>query len=288
MGTILFVDSGCDLSIDFLNNNNIKFVPLAFEFEGQEYKDDFGKTMGYKEFYDKLREGVVSKTSQINIYNYYEEFKAYIEKGHSIIYIGLSSGLSGSAANAVMAKNQIEEDFKDADISVVDSMGASMGIGLLAYYASEMLNKGIAKNDVVLWLEENKLRLNHWFTVEDLNHLKRGGRISPTAAALGTLLNIKPILNVNNEGKLIPVEKVKGRKKALKTLVEKLTENVIDVEQQVIAISHGDCIEEAEHVKELILQRFNVKNIIINNIGPVIGSHSGPGTVALFFLGNKR
>ena len=151
-----------------------------------------------------------------------------------------------------------------------------------------MLKAGASKDEVVSWLETNKLKVNHWFTVDDLGHLRRGGRLSGTAAFLGTLLDIKPVLKVDDEGKLIPISKNKGRKKSIKTLFEMLQENIEAPEEQVIAISHGDCIEEAEYLKEMILKEYNVKDVIINHVGPVIGAHTGPGVVALFFFGNKR
>lgn len=288
MKTILITDSCSDLPLEYIENNNIIYMSLTYEIKGQEFKDDFWKTTKSKEFYDKLREGELSKTSQVNSHRYYEEFKKHIVQNNSIIYVGFSSALSGSTNSAAIAREQLLEEFKDADITVVDTKGASMGQGLLVYYANEMLKKGASKEEVVNWLEENKLKLSHWFTVEDLNHLKRGGRISSTAAVVGTLLNIKPVLHVDNEGKLVPVEKVKGRKKSLKTLVDKLSEKIVNAEEQIIGISHGDCIEDAEHVRDLILEQYKVKDFIITNVGPVIGSHSGPGTVALFFLGSSR
>ncbi|MCT8975958.1 DegV family protein [Clostridium sp. CX1] len=288
MKTILITDSCSDLPLEYIENNNIIYMSLTYEIKGQEFKDDFWKTTKSKEFYDKLREGELSKTSQVNSHRYYEEFKKHITENNSIIYVGFSSALSGSTNSAAIAREQLLEEFKDADITVVDTKGASMGQGLLVYYANEMLKKEAPKEEVVNWLEENKLKLSHWFTVEDLNHLKRGGRISSTAAVVGTLLNIKPVLHVDNEGKLVPVEKVKGRKKSLKTLVDKLSEKIVNAEEQIIGISHGDCIEDAEHVRDLILEQYKVKDFIITNVGPVIGSHSGPGTVALFFLGSSR
>ncbi|MDW8802568.1 DegV family protein [Clostridium sp. A1-XYC3] len=288
MKTILITDSCSDLPLEYIENNNIIYMSLTYEIKGQEFKDDFWKTTKSKEFYDKLREGELSKTSQVNSHRYYEEFKKHITQNNSIIYVGFSSALSGSTNSAAIAREQLLEEFKDADITVVDTKGASMGQGLLVYYANEMLKRGDSKEEVVNWLEENKLKLSHWFTVEDLNHLKRGGRISSTAAVVGTLLNIKPVLHVDNEGKLVPVEKVKGRKKSLKTLVDKLSEKIVNAEEQIIGISHGDCIEDAEHVRDLILEQYKVKEFIITNVGPVIGSHSGPGTVALFFLGSSR
>lgn len=288
MKTVLITDSCSDLPLEYIESNNIIYMSLTYEINGEEFKDDFWKTTDCKEFYNKLRKGETSKTSQVNSQRYYEEFKKHIAEGNPIIYVGFSSALSGSTNSAFIAREQILEEFKEADITVVDTKSASMGQGLLVYYANEMLKKGKPKEEIVNWLEENKLKLNHWFTVEDLNHLKRGGRISSTAAVVGTLLNIKPVLHVNNEGKLVPVEKVKGRKKSLKTLADKLSEKIVNSEEQVIGISHGDCIEDAEHVRDLILEQYKVKDFIITNIGPVIGSHSGPGTVALFFLGSSR
>ena len=163
-----------------------------------------------------------------------------------------------------------------------------MGEGLLDYYAIEMLKNGASKDEIVQWIEENKLKLNHWFTVDDLNHLKRGGRVSSTAAIIGTLLDIKPVLHVDNEGRLIPVTKVKGRKKSIKSLFEELDKRIVNPEEQVIFISHGDCLEDAKFLERLILEKYKVKDVFINEIGPTVGSHSGPGTVALFFLGNER
>ena len=156
------------------------------------------------------------------------------------------------------------------------------------YYAANMIKEGKDKSDIINWIENNKLKVNHWFTVDDLNHLKRGGRVSSTAAIVGTMLSIKPILHVDDEGRLIPISKVKGRKKSIKALYDKLKEKIVDSENQTVFISHGDCIEDAESLKELILSEIKVKEIIINNIGPAVGSHSGPGTLALFFIGNSR
>lgn len=289
METIIVIDSCTDLPESYVRENEfIHCLPLLYEISGREYFDNFGNAVSYSEFYNRLRKGEISKTSQVNVQRFYEEFKGHIVNGKSVIYIGFSSALSGCVNSADVAKQQILEEYKHADITVVDSKSASLGYGLLVYYACEMLKSGSSGKDIVKWLEENKLKLNHWFTVEDLNHLKRGGRISPTAAAVGTLLNIKPILKVDNEGRLIPEHKVKGRKKSLKALAEHLDEGITDEENQVIAISHGDCLDDAEYLKELILKNHKVKDVIINYVGPVIGSHSGPGTVALFFIGEQR
>lgn len=288
MDTVILIDSCSDLPLKYIEENNIPYLPFTYELKGIERKDDFWKTASYKEFYDALRAGDMSTTSQVNFKLYYDEFKKYVEQGKSVIYIGFSSALSGSTSSAQLAREQIIEEYKNADITVIDSKSASLGLGLLIYYAYDMLKKGASKDEIINWIEQNKLKVNHWFTPEDLNHLKRGGRISGTAAMVGTLLHIKPILFVDNQGRLIPVEKVKGRKKALKTLVEKLSKKIVNPEEEVIAISHGDCIEDAEYVRDLIIEQYKVKDVIINNIGPVIGSHTGAGIVALFFMGNCR
>lgn len=288
MDTVLLIDSCTDFPLSYVEKNELPFVSLTCNFMGQEYQDDFGNTLKYKEFYAAVRNGEMPSTSQVNVYAYVEVFKKYVIMGKSIIYLGFSSGLSGSYNSAKLAKDMVCEEIENADITIIDSKSASLGEGLLAYYANEMLKSGTSKDEIVSWLETNKLRMNHWFTVDDLGHLKRGGRVSGTAAFVGTLLDIKPILHVDDEGKLIPVSKVKGRKKSIKTLFEMLKENIKAPEEQVIAISHGDCIEDAEYLKDMILKEYKVKDVIINEVGPVIGSHSGPGTLALFFLGDKR
>lgn len=288
MKTILFTDSCCDLPISFVNENNIQVMPIIVNINGEDIPDDLGKSISHKDFYSLIRNGKLPKTSQVNVDTFERNFKKYVREGYSIIYIGFSSALSGCVNSARLAKEIIDEEIKDADITIVDTKSASMGLGLLVYYAANMLKEGKSKEDIVNWLENNKLKVNHWFTVDDLNHLKRGGRVSSTVAIVGTMLSIKPIMHVDNEGRLIPISKVKGRKKAIKVLCDKLKEKIVDSENQTVFISHGDCIQEAESLKELILSEVKVKEIIINNIGPAVGSHSGPGTLALFFIGNSR
>lgn len=288
METVIIIDSCTDLPLEYVEDNKLPVLSLTCLFKGMEYPDDFGKTLSYKEFYDVVRKGEMPTTSQVNTYRFVEEFKKHIQEGRAVIYIGFSSALSGTVNSAEAAKKAIIEEFENADITVIDSKSASLGYGLLVYYALEMLKSGASKDEIVNWVENNKLKMNHWFTVEDLFHLSRGGRVSKAAAIIGTALDIKPVLHVDNEGRLIPVTKVKGRKKSLRTLAEKLKERIINPEEQVIAISHGDCIEDVEYLKEMILKEVKVKDIIVNYVGPVIGSHSGPGTVALFFMGNER
>lgn len=288
MRPVLLIDSSSDLPAGYVENNEFHVLGLTCIFKGKEYEDDFGKTLEYKYFYNAMREGEVPTTSQINTYRFEEVFRKYAKEGKPVIYIGFSSALSGCVSAAMTAKDNVLKEFGDADITVIDTKSASLGEGLLVYYACEMLKEGSTKQEIVDWIENNKLKVNHWFTVEDLVYLKRGGRLSAASTVIGTILDIKPVMHVDNEGRLIPVTKVKGRKKSLKALAEKLEESIVRSEEQIIAISHGDCIEDVEYLKDLILKRCQVKDIIINNVGPVIGSHSGPGTVALFFMGDGR
>ena len=288
MKILLVTDSCSDLPVKYTQENDIFVFPLTYHFKGTDNIDDFGQSISYKSFYDDVRKGEMSSTSQINSYTFTEHFKKFVSDGYSVIYIAFSSALSGTYNNACMAREEVLSELPSADISVIDSRCASMGLGLLVYYACEKLKEGMSKNELVQWLEENKLKLNHWFTVDDLHHLKRGGRVSATSAVIGSHLDIKPILHVDNEGRLIPVAKVKGRKKSIKTLAEELKNRIVDPENQVIGISHGDCEEEARLLEKFIKENVTVKDVILNYIGPVVGSHSGPGTIALFFFGEKR
>ncbi|MGI6189432.1 MAG: DegV family protein [Clostridiales bacterium] len=288
MKTVIIIDSCSDLPLEYVKQHNIPVVNFTYHFKGKDCPDDLGQTISYREFYDAIRNGEMPTTSQVNAQTYVNLFRKYVLEGKSIVYLCFSSALSGSYNNSLIARNMITEEIPEADISIIDTKSASLGEGLLVYYAIDMLEKGASKEEIINWVENNKLKLHHWFTVEDLGHLKRGGRLSGTAAFVGSILDIKPVLNVDDEGRLIPRIKVKGRKKSLRTLVEKMEENIISPEQQVIAISHGDSRHDADYLAELIRSRFQVKDIIINSIGPVIGSHSGPGTVAVFFMGGNR
>lgn len=285
---ILITDSCCDLPYDFTIDNNIVVMSMMVTIGEKTVADDLGKTLKYSDFYETVRTGEMPKTAQVNVYELQKEFEKHIKNGDKVIYIAFSSALSGTYNSACIAKDNVCEEFKGADISIIDSKCASMGLGLLVYYANEMKRSGKSKAEIVKWVEENKLHMIHWFTVEDLNHLYRGGRVSKTTAAVGTLLNIKPVMHVDDEGRLIPVEKARGRKKSLSTLVNKLIDTIINPEEQVIFISHGDCVEDVEYVKEKILEKITVKDIVVNHIGPAVGTHSGPGTIAIFFMGEKR
>ena len=246
------------------------------------------KTLSYKEFYNEMRKGATPTTSQINSYDFEEEFIKHIKNGDSIIYISLSSNLSGTFNSANIAKNNLIEEYPDAKIYLVDSLSVSVGQGFLVEKACDMRNNGLNAEEIVNWLEENKRKVVHSILIDDLNHLKRGGRISSTTATIGGLLNIKPTLYIDDDGKLVQGEKIKGKKKALRFLVNEVKERAINTENETLYICHGDCLEEAETLKNMILEEVKFKNIVINYIGNVVGAHAGPGVLAALFLGENR
>ena len=288
MAIKIVTDSSCDLGIDFVKKNNIEFVPLLLNLDGENIEDDLGKSLGYREFYEKLRAGSMPSTSQINIYTFEEKFKELLDKGYEILYIGLSSALSGTFNSANMARNNILEENPNAKIAVVDSISVSMGLGMLIKKAYEMINEGKMLEEIVQWIEENKSKVIHAILVDDLKHLKRGGRLSASSAAVGSILNIKPLLKLNNSGAVEAAEKVKGKKKALKRLASIVKEKAINIENEILYIMHGDALEEAQYLKEMILQELNFKDVKVEYIGTVIGTHGGPGTIAAVFCGNER
>lgn len=288
MAIKIVTDSSCDLGINFIEENNIELIQLLLNLDGEIIKDDLGKSLGYREFYEKLRAGSMPSTSQINIYTFEEKFKELLDKGYEILYIGLSSALSGTFNSANMARNNILEENQNAKIAVVDSISVSMGLGMLIKKAYEMINEGKMLEEIVQWIEENKSKVIHAILVDDLKHLKRGGRLSASSAAVGTILNIKPLLKLNNSGAVEATEKVKGKKKALKRLASIVKEKAINIENEILYIMHGDALEEAQYLKEIILQELNFKDVKVEYIGTVIGTHGGPGTIAAVFWGNER
>lgn len=288
MNTVIIVDSSCDLPLQFIEENNIPALGLICHLDGEEHEDDFGKTLTYERFYKRLRAGSMPTTSQINVYRFEELFKKYVKEGKSVIYLAMSSAISGCYSSAVIAKQSVEDELKEADITVIDTKCASIGEGIVVYKAYEMLKNGATKEEIVNWVEENKLKVQHWFSVEDLMHLKKGGRLSATKANIGTLLQMKPILSIDKEGNLKNTNNVRGRKKAIKSLFDRFEENMILDESTLIGISHGDCIEDALYLKNIILEKYKVKKIIINHVGPVIGSHTGPGILSVCFIGKDR
>lgn len=288
MAIKIVTDSSCDLGINFIEENNIELIPLLLNLDGETLKDDLGKSLGYREFYEKLRAGSMPSTSQINIYTFEEKFKELLDKGYEILYIGLSSALSGTFNSANMARNNILEENPNAKIAVVDSISVSMGLGMLIKKACKMIEEGKMLEDIVQWIEENKNKVIHAILVDDLKHLKRGGRVSASTAAVGSILNIKPLLKLNNSGAVEVSEKIKGKKKGLKRLASIVKEKAINIENEILYIMHGDVLEEAQYLKGIILQELNFKDVKVEYIGTVIGTHGGPGTIATVFWGNER
>lgn len=289
MGYKIVTDSTIDLTQKMIEELELTVISLRFTIDGKSYKDKSDMSeMSTETFYAKLREGKMSTTSQINADEFTRTFEPILKAGEDVLYIAFSSGLSGTCQSAYIARDELKEKYPERKIYVFDSLCASMGEGLLVYQAALLKRAGTDIDTLYKWLGENVLKLCHWFTVDDLNHLKRGGRVSTTAALVGTMLGIKPVLHVDDEGHLIPVSKVRGRKQSLDALVQKMAETAIHPDEQTIFISHGDCLKDAEYVAERVRSKFGVKNIQINFVGPVIGAHSGPGTVALFFFGAQR
>ena len=285
----IITDSTGDLTPELIRDLQLTVIPMEFTIDGKSYRNyPDGHEMSAKAFYHLLRAGKTSTTAQINAHEFMDWADPILQAGEDILYLAFSSGLSGTCQSAYMAKEELSARYPDRKIYVVDSLAASMGEGLLAYYASKMQLEGKTIDEVYQWLQDNKLHLCHWFTVDDLNHLKRGGRVSSAAALFGTMLGIKPVLHVDDAGHLIPVAKIRGRRQSLDSLVAHMEQTVTNPEEQVIFISHGDCEKDAQYVADQIRARWNVKEIVLNEIGPIIGTHSGPGTVALFFLGSKR
>ncbi len=288
----IVTDSCCNLLEDMIDDFGIHVLPLTFMVDGEDevYQSYLkGERTDLKQFYTMMREGKVFKTSLPNLAESEALFRELLGSGRDVLYIAFSSGLSGTYQALSLMAAQLQEEFPERKIHVVDSLAASGGQGLLVWYAVQHARAGKSIDQVRDWLEENKLHLAHWFTVDDLMFLFRGGRVSKTAAWAGTLLNIKPVLHVDDEGHLIPMEKVRGRKKSLNALIDHMEKSANKpISDQMVFITHGDCIEDAEYVAAKIKERFGVKEVVINYVDPVIGAHSGPGTMALFFLADKR
>ena len=288
MGIKIITDSSCDLPREYVDDNNIEVISLVLNLNGQIIKDDLGKTLSYKDFYQKMRDGATPTTSQVNAHEFEEAFSKHIKNGDSIIYISISASLSGTFNSANIAKNNLLEEYPEAKIELVDSLSASIGQGLLVLKACEMRDNGASIEEIVEWIEENKRKVIHSILIDDLNHLKRCGRISGATATIGGLLNIKPSAYLDDEGKLAQGEKIKGKKKALRFLANEVKERAIDSENEVLYICHGDCQEEAESLRDIIEEEVKFKNVIINYVGNVIGAHTGPGVLAVIFLGKNR
>ena len=282
----IITDSCCDFPTAMYETLGLTFVPLTVEFRGNTFDDKNDDSL--KEMYDGLRAGEPAKTSAVNPSRWGELMEAALKQGQDVLVLAFSSGLSTTYQSAVIAAEELTEKYPDRTIRVVDTLCASMGQGLLVWYACKKRVEGMSLEEVYNWCLENRLHLCHWFTVDDLMYLKRGGRISAATALVGTMLQIKPLLHVDDEGHLISMTKARGRKAAIDALVRKAQELGEGYENSTMFISHGDCLEDAEYLAQQLKEKCGVKEVVISYVGAVIGSHAGPGTLALFFLGKNR
>lgn len=289
---ILTCDSTVDLTREHLLKRNIPCIGFPFELDGKQYIDDLGQVISSKDFYDAMANGAMTRTAQINAYEFEKFFEYFLEKGKDVLHLLLSSGITGTLASARIAQENLKEKYPDRKIYLVDSLAASSGEGLLMDKLADLRDEGMNAEELYRWAEENKRQVHHWFFSTDLQYYVRGGRISKTAGTVGTVLGICPLLNVSHDGKLIPREKIRSKRRVIKTIVDKMeltANNGLDYDGPCY-ISHSDSLEDAQQVAALVENRFPklAGNVQIYNIGPVIGSHTGPGTVALFYWGTPR
>ncbi len=282
----IITDSCCDFTREMYESLNLTMVPLSVDFRGQVSDDKNDDSL--KQLYAGLREGEEAKTSAVNPDRWAGAMEPALAADQDVLVLAFSSGLSTTYQSAVIAANELREQYPQRKIYVVDTLSASMGQGLLVWYACKKRDQGMGLEELYAWVEETKLHLCHWFTVDDLMYLKRGGRVSAATAVVGTMLQIKPVLHMDDEGHLINMTKARGRKVALDALVKKAQELGEGYDNSTMFISHGDCLEDAQYVASQLKEKCGVKEVVIHYVGAVIGSHSGPGTVALFFLGQHR
>lgn len=289
---ILSCCSTADLTKEHFTKRNIHYICFHYELDGKQYEDDLGMTMAFPDFYQAMADGAQTKTSQVNAEEFEEYFEGFLKEGFDILHLCLSSGLSGVFNSANIAKNTLLEKYPERNMIIIDSLAASSGYGLLMDKAADLRDAGMSMEDLATWLEENKRRVNHWFFSTDLSFYIKGGRISKTAGTIGNILNICPLLNVDDAGKLVPRLKFRGKRKVIQGIVTKMEENADNglSYSDKCYLSHSACLEDAEAVAALIIQKFPHLNgnVEINDIGTTIGSHTGPGTVALFFWGKER
>lgn len=284
----IMTDSCCDLPYTYLEANDVDFISMTIQLNGKELVDDLGKTFDYDWFLQEIKTGGMPTTSQVNVGRYIEFFRPFVEKQVPILYLAFSSGLSGSYQSAKQAVEILKEEFEEAEIYVIDTKAASLGEGLLVSEVIDLKQAGHSLAEILLWLSENKMTVHSWVTVDDLKHLERGGRISKAAAAIGGLMNVKPIIVVDAQGKLQNIGKVRGRGKALKKLADETVQGMIDPIDQRLFIAYAGDLESAEKVKALIEAQVQVKEIRLHPLGPTITSHTGNGCIAVFSRGKKR
>ena len=285
----IITDSSCDLTAEITEQLEIDVLCLSVLAEDKVYKNYLdGREISHTDYYNMLRGGLMAKTAAANIEDFTDIYTKWLNKGYDVLYLGFSSALSGTFNTGKIIADEMSEKYPDRKIYCVDTLSASLGQGMLVYNAANMQKNGASIDEVRNWVEKNKLSQSHLFTVTDLHHLQRGGRVSKTTASIGSALGVKPLMHCDNEGKLVKTGVVRGRQASLDALVKRMKETIINPEGQTVFISHGDCIDDAEYVKAEILKSLPVKEVIINFVGPVIGTHSGPGTMALFFFASER
>lgn len=286
---VILTDSSADLSASMVQQLDVQVLPLSFVLDGHTYHDHpDNRDMDPRFFYERLRSGDMATTSAVNVAQYTEALEPLLQAGQDVLILAFSSGLSTTYNSSLIAVKELQAKYPDRKLFTVDTLCASLGQGLLVWYAAQARARGGSIEEVRDWIEEHKLNLCHQFTVDDLYFLKRGGRISSATALVGSMLHIKPVLHVDNEGHLINTGKVRGRQAALKALVDRMEHTAIDSGSLTVFISHGDCLEDAQTVADMVKKRFGVQEVYINYVGPVIGAHSGPGTLALFYMGTDR
>lgn len=286
----ILTDSCCNLPEYMIDEFGLEVFPLTFMVDGHEHQSYLkGEVTDLSKFYDMMREGKVITTSLPNLDSARKLMAAQLEEGHDVLYLGFSSGLSGTFDAIRLLMDELASEYPDRKLYAVDTLAASGGQGLLVWHACQLARAGASVEEVRDWVEENKLHMAHWFTVDDLMFLFRGGRVSRTSAWAGTILNIKPVMHVDDEGHLIPLDKVRGRRKSLDALVEHMAQTGnAPLSEQMVFITHGDCLEDAQYLEGRVRERFGVADVMVNYVDPVIGAHSGPGTMALFFLASER
>ena len=286
---VIMTDSSCDLPQELADQLGLEVLPLEVMADGKNYRNWLdGREIGFKEFYKLAREGKELKTSAVNTAAFEEKMEKLLKEGKDILYIGFSTGLSTTYNSGEAAARELREKYHDRKIYTVDTLAASLGQGMIIYYAAKKKEAGATIEEVRDFVENEKLHMCHWFTVDDLNYLKRGGRISAATAAVGTMLSIKPVMHMDNEGHLVAVGKARGRKAALCQLLDTMGELGEGLEGQTTFICHSDCMDDAQYVASQMKERFGVAQVNINWIGPVIGAHTGPGTIGIFFWGSER
>lgn len=286
---VILTDSSADLSADMVQKLNVEVLPLGFVLDNRTYRNyPDNREMDPHVFYERLRAGDVATTNAVNVAQYVEALEPLLQAGKDVLVLAFSSGLSTTYNSSRLAVEELSAKYPERKLYTVDTLCASLGQGLLVWYAARERDRGRSIEEVRDWIEEHRLNICHQFTVDDLHFLKRGGRISAATAVVGTMLQIKPVLHVDDEGHLINIGKARGRQASLKALVDKMEQTALDSGSLTVFISHGDCPEDARTVADMVKKRFGVEEVYINYVGPVIGAHSGPGTVALFYAGTER